>query len=140
MRNYHHEKFSKKNEEEEGHIFPYHNFFLCFPSNLCPFSTYFIEELNNIMASLTRGALHKILSGGNEPNFHPIVLVKNARNIPSNAAGGPARWKIVVTDGQDVATAMLATQLAALAECGELSDNCLLQLMDYMTNEVGNTK
>ena len=92
------------------------------------------------MTQLTRGALQKILTSANEPNFQPIVLVKNARNIPSNAAGGPARWKIVVTDGVDTATAMLATQLAALAECGELSDNCLLQLTDYMTNEVGNTK
>ena len=81
---------------------------------------------------LTAGSLQQILSseshsfvnGFQDRNeFCPIVLVQNARLIPSNAVGGPARWKVVLTDGRDVATGMLATQLAPLT--------------DYVTNTVG---
>jgi hypothetical protein len=89
--------------------------------------------------ALTQGAVAKIVSGVSEPGFQPILQVTTVRNIPSNSAGGPPRWKVQLTDGVGSATAMLSTQIAQLAECGELTDNCLLQLTDFMTNEVGNT-
>ena len=79
----------------------------------------------------------------NEVKFHPIVLVKNARNTESLdryyvGDGSPLPkekyMRIEISDGVDTATAVIASsQLADSMRRGEIPDNCSLKLTFYYT-------
>ena len=60
--------------------------------------------------ALTKGAMQKIWSGMNEANFQPVVSF--VRTVPS-APGKKERMKIEITDGDDTATAVVATSKLA---------------------------
>ena len=86
---------------------------------------------------LTKESIPKILSVEplqRIPEFRPILLVKDARKIiESNIVGAAARWKLILTDGDNDTTAMLGYLLSDRADSGELTNNCLLELTDYYT-------
>ena len=88
------------------------------------------------MSSLTEGAVRKIVASekaGDDPAFKPIFQVINIKQVGSPTS---VRYRTVLSDGTYFVQGMLATQQNHLVETNELKQNSLIQVHDFMNNNV----
>jgi replication factor A1 len=85
------------------------------------------------MTALTHGAiLQMVRSEGQQANpaFQPVLQLLQVKEV------GNDRFRSIISDGQYFAQGMLATQLTPLVQSGQLQDNCVIQVEDFMINQV----
>ncbi|KAJ0409767.1 hypothetical protein ATCC90586_001080 [Pythium insidiosum] len=88
------------------------------------------------MVNLTPNAVAMLYNKQSPDGFEPWLQVIDTRKIkPASGAGGD-RYRVVLSDGTSYISGMLATQLASLMESEELKVNYVVQLKDYLGNEV----
>lgn len=69
-------------------------------------------------------------SSNDNPRFQPVVQIVHIGPIPSSSE---RRWKIVITDGNDFATGIVALQLNDLVESGDIERYVIIRLNDFAT-------
>ncbi|KAG7390324.1 60S acidic ribosomal protein P1 [Phytophthora pseudosyringae] len=88
------------------------------------------------MVNLTPNAVSRLYSKQAPDGFEPWLQIIDTKKIkPASGAGGD-RYRIVLSDGTSYISGMLATQLAPMMENESLKTNYVLQLKDYLGNEV----
>lgn len=80
---------------------------------------------------LTPNAVEAVLAG--DVNLRPIVQVLDVRCVNVSAD----RWRGNVSDGVNTVPALFAGQLSALARSGAVRGGTILQLDEYVINNVG---
>ncbi|CAD5113541.1 DgyrCDS2703 [Dimorphilus gyrociliatus] len=89
--------------------------------------------------NLTKGSLIDIIQGTKKPE-KPILQIIGYKLIPA-ANGSASRYRVVVSDGQiSTSSAMLATQICDKVENNEITDNCIVQLNNYVCNTLGSSQ
>lgn len=67
----------------------------------------------------------------------PVLQVLGAKRIVSGGATGTERYRLLLSDGQYLQSfSMLATQLNDLVINGDLADNCIIRVKQYITSVV----
>jgi replication factor A1 len=87
--------------------------------------------------SLTENAVRRIIAtakGGDDPGFKPVFQVISIKEVGS--ANTQTRFRTVLSDGEFFVQGMLATQINNLVTSGELAENCLICVRDFMNNSV----
>eukprot|EP00249_Psilotum_nudum_P017754 c26474_g2_i1 orf=422-2932(+) len=84
-------------------------------------------------ASLTPNAILSLNSGN--VDLRPLVQVLDIRQI-GTAQSVQERYRLVLSDGNYVQQAMLATQLNELVKSGQVQKGTIVQLMEYICNTV----
>lgn len=85
--------------------------------------------------SLSRGKLIDIMNG-NKPE-KPVLQIIGFKLMPASR-GSAERYRIVISDGDNsVSSAMLGTQLNDRVKSGEINENCVVCLENYMCNVLG---
>jgi replication factor A1 len=87
--------------------------------------------------SLSENAVRRIIAtakGGDDPGFQPVFQVISIKEVGS--ANGATRFRTVLSDGEFFVQGMLATQINELVTSGELAENCLICVQDFMNNSV----
>ncbi|CEG40987.1 replication protein a 70 kda dna-binding [Plasmopara halstedii] len=88
------------------------------------------------MVNLTPNAVSMLYHSQAPEGFEPWLQVIDIKKIkPASGAVGD-RYRIMLSDGTSYISGMLATQLAPLMEKESLKSNFVLQLKDYLSNEV----
>ncbi|CAI5745512.1 unnamed protein product [Peronospora destructor] len=88
------------------------------------------------MVNLTPNAVSMIFNNQTPDGFEPWLQIIDTKKIkPASGAGGD-RYRIVLSDGTSYISGMLATQLAPMMENESLKTNYVLQLKDFLRNEV----
>ena len=82
-------------------------------------------------ARLTPKGVATALAG--DLNLRPVLQVVNMRCVNVNGD----RWRGLVSDGADTCPAMFSGQLSGLARSGAVRKGTVLQLVEYVVNEVG---
>ena len=83
--------------------------------------------------SLTSNGIATIVSlqsASADRNFQPVLQVLSIKNV------GNDRFRVVLSDGSHYVQGMLATQLKHLVESGELMQNTLIKIQDFMNNSI----
>mmetsp|Transcript_8824 Transcript_8824/g.14658 ORF Transcript_8824/g.14658 Transcript_8824/m.14658 type:complete len:654 (-) Transcript_8824:158-2119(-) len=85
------------------------------------------------MTGLTQGAVATMIQGST-PGYNPIVQIINVKSV------GPKgeRFRMILSDGDHYCNGMLATQQNNLVHSGQIRENVLVKVMDYMNNTVQN--
>jgi replication factor A1 len=84
--------------------------------------------------ALTRGAIGAIVSGRRPEN--PVVQVVRVRQIKQENQLTNQRFKMDLCDGNETINAMLAQQQNELVSNGTLADGCVVELTNYVCNDV----
>lgn len=88
------------------------------------------------MVNLTANAVAMLYNKQTPDGFEPWLQVIDTKKIkPATGAGGD-RYRVVLSDGTSYISGMLATQLAPLMESESLKVNYVVQLKDFIGNEV----
>ncbi|CAH0477764.1 unnamed protein product [Peronospora belbahrii] len=88
------------------------------------------------MVNLTPNAVSMLYNNQTPDGFEPWLQIIDTKKIkPASGAGGD-RYRIVLSDGTSYISGMLATQLAPMMENESLKTNYVLQLKDFLRNEV----
>jgi replication factor A1 len=91
-------------------------------------------------ASLTKGAISTLVnmqSAGADRNFQPDIQILSLKNVgPGKSNEGQDRWRVVLSDGVHFVQGMLATQLSAMVESGELQQFSMIRIQDFMNNKI----
>jgi len=69
-----------------------------------------------------------------------VVQVLEVKKIELKAGQSGERYRLVISDGEFYIQGMLATQLNELVQSGELRQNALIRLNDYIANEINGKK
>ncbi|GAA5931347.1 replication factor A subunit protein RFA1 [Sporobolomyces koalae] len=94
------------------------------------------------MTQLTTGAIHNMYHSIDDPSgIEPILQVLSCKKVNS-APGAPERYRLILSDGDHFAQAMLATAQNHLVnqEGAGLTKNALIKLMTYAVNDVQNRR
>lgn len=84
------------------------------------------------MGLLSEGAIAAIMQQG-DTSIKPILQVINIR--PITTGNSPPRYRLLMSDGLNTLSSfMLATQLNALVEEEQLSNNCICQINRFIVN------
>jgi replication factor A1 len=90
-------------------------------------------------ARLTPNGVEATLAG--DLNLKPVFQVLNLRSIAVNGPPGSApRFRVVVSDGAATTTTLLASQLCDLALSGLVRRGTIVQLTEYLVNNVNGKK
>ncbi|RLN66744.1 hypothetical protein BBJ29_000068 [Phytophthora kernoviae] len=88
------------------------------------------------MVNLTPNAVSMLYNKQSPEGFEPWLQIIDTKKIkPASGAGGD-RYRIVLSDGTSYISGMLATQLASMMETESLKVEYVVQLKDYLVNEV----
>ncbi|KAL7487194.1 hypothetical protein ACHAW6_012791 [Cyclotella cf. meneghiniana] len=88
--------------------------------------------------SLTTNAISQMytMAGSQDnPAFTPVVQVIHIKQI--EAKGAEDRYKVIISDGNRHFASMCATQLNSLVQMGQISNNCLLRITQFIVNTMG---
>ncbi|POM57375.1 Replication protein A 70 kDa DNA-binding subunit, partial [Phytophthora palmivora] len=88
------------------------------------------------MVNLTPNAVSMLYSKQTPDGFEPWLQIIDTKKIKPASGTGGDRYRIVLSDGTNYISGMLATQLAPMMENESLKTNFVLQLKDYLGNEV----
>ncbi|KAH7432356.1 hypothetical protein KP509_07G018700 [Ceratopteris richardii] len=88
-------------------------------------------------ASLTPNAILALNSG--EADLQPLVQVLDVRQIGTGQST-QERYRLVLSDGNYVQQAMLATQLNEFVKSGQVQKGSIVKLIEYICNTVQNRK
>ena len=89
---------------------------------------------------LTSGAVRTLVQSEGtsaNPGF-PSSVVQILKVIKVGGNQGQDRYRVILSDGQNFVQGMLATQLNQLVASGQIADNALIRVNDYMNNLVQN--
>lgn len=88
-------------------------------------------------ARLTPNGVGAALAG--DTNLKPVVQIVELRGVNVNGAGASRseRFRAVVSDGAATSSALFAAQLSDLARSGLLRRGAIVQLLEYVINDVG---
>ena len=89
---------------------------------------------------LTEGAVRALVQSEGTP-VNPgstSCVVQVLRVIKVGGNQGQDRYRVILSDGQNFVQGMLATQLNQLVASGQIADNALIRVNDYMNNLVQN--
>lgn len=89
---------------------------------------------------LTSGAVRALVQSEGtsaNPGF-PSSVVQILKVIKVGGNQGQDRYRVILSDGQNFVQGMLATQLNQLVASGQIADNALIRVNDYMNNLVQN--
>lgn len=93
------------------------------------------------MASLTHNAISTMMADNNRPDQpRPILQVLDIRKIGQQNGNSAERYRVVLSDGQFLQQAMLATQLNELITSQQLEIFSIVRVDDWMVNQVQNRK
>ncbi len=84
-------------------------------------------------ASLTQDGIATIVnlqSASADLNFKPILQVLSIKNV------GKDRFRVVLSDGTHYVQGMLATALKGIVEMGDLVQNSMIRIQDFMNNNI----
>lgn len=92
-------------------------------------------------ASLTKDAISTLVnmqSASADRSFEPTIQILNLKNVGPGKAGqeGQDRWRVILSDGVHFVQGMLATQLSALVEDGQLQQFSMIKIQDFMNNKI----
>lgn len=85
-------------------------------------------------AKLTPNAVAAAMAG--DTNLKPVVQVVDLRSIAVTGGSGP-RFRAIISDGVATGHALFASQLCDLARSGVVRRGSVVQLLDYIVNDVG---
>ncbi|KAG3249027.1 Replication protein A DNA-binding subunit [Phytophthora idaei] len=88
------------------------------------------------MVNLTPNAVSMLYHNQAPDGFEPWLQIIDTKKIKPASGTGGDRYRIVLSDGTSYLSGMLATQLAPMMENESLKTNYVLQLKDYLGNEV----
>ena len=88
---------------------------------------------------LTEGSVRRIRdsadSNNNDKSYRPVMQAINVKTVAGGSAGNP-RYRVVLSDGSLFVQGMLATQMAHLVQSGQLRENSVIRVDDFMKNDV----
>ncbi|WOL14899.1 hypothetical protein Cni_G23680 [Canna indica] len=84
---------------------------------------------------LTRGAIEAISEGRAQEGAKPVVQVREVRLV-SSQQNSTERYRMLLSDGVYMQQAMLATQLNAFVKSGELQKFSIVQLNEFVCNQI----
>mmetsp|Transcript_2349 Transcript_2349/g.3412 ORF Transcript_2349/g.3412 Transcript_2349/m.3412 type:complete len:645 (+) Transcript_2349:183-2117(+) len=91
--------------------------------------------------SLTHGAISAMVRSGEghhaTPDFQPTVQIINIKSV-GNKNTGSDRYRLILSDGEHYCNGMLTTQLNGLIHSGEITQDCLVRVDEYMINKIQN--
>lgn len=92
-------------------------------------------------SQISDGAISKIYST-NDTSSRPIVQICEIKKIspPNASANAPSRYRLAISDGEHFQQAMLATQLNALINQGQIQVFSLVRLNDFICNKLQNKR
>ena len=88
-------------------------------------------------AKLTRNAVAAAMAG--DTNLKPVVQVVDLRSI-AVTGGSRLRFRAIISDGVATGHALFASQLCDLARSGVVRRGSVVQLLDYIVNDVGSNR
>ncbi|TYZ63719.1 hypothetical protein PybrP1_003688 [[Pythium] brassicae (nom. inval.)] len=88
------------------------------------------------MVNLTNNAVAMLYNKQMPDGFEPWLQIIDTKKIKPASGTGGDRYRIVLSDGTSYISGMLATQLAPLMESDSLKVNYVVQLKDYIGNDV----
>jgi replication factor A1 len=91
------------------------------------------------MSTVTSDAVRTIIglqSASTDPAFLPIFQVISIKAVGNQNSGTVQRYRAVLSDGTHFVQGMLATQLNPLVQKEELTVNSLVQVTDFMNNNI----
>jgi replication factor A1 len=89
------------------------------------------------MSQLSTNAVRSLFNG--TTGLTPTLQVIGVKQIPNNGTGA-TRYRLIISDGVNYQQAMLATQLNNLIDNQTLSVNCIVQIKEYICNQVQGRK
>ncbi|DBA02369.1 TPA: hypothetical protein N0F65_007188, partial [Lagenidium giganteum] len=92
------------------------------------------------MVNLTPNAVPMLYNNQMPDGFEPWLQIIDTRKIKPATGSGGDRYRIVLSDGTSYISGMLATQLAPMMESESLKVNYVVQLKDFLGNEVQGKK
>lgn len=76
-------------------------------------------------------------SSSEDTNFKPVVQVLSLKNMgPGANREGQDRFRVILSDGSYFISGMLATQLKRVVDSGELQNNSIVRINDFMNNNI----
>lgn len=91
-------------------------------------------------SSLTKGSIAQIVnmqSSNENKSFQPIVQILSLKNVgPGTNKEGADRFRVVLSDGDYFVQGMLATQLKPFVDSGELQQNSIVRVPDFINNSI----
>lgn len=78
-------------------------------------------------------------SSTDNPSFNPTVQLLHVKNVRSGA-GASERYRVVLSDGTRTVQGMLATQLNSLVSAGQVRDNAVVTVREFISNDVSGKK
>ncbi|OWZ15637.1 DAN Replication protein [Phytophthora megakarya] len=88
------------------------------------------------MVNLTPNAVSMLFNKQAPDGFEPWLQVIDTKKIKPASGTGGDRYRIILSDGSSYISGMLATQLAPMMENESLQTNFVLQLKDFLVNDV----
>ncbi|KAI9923270.1 hypothetical protein PsorP6_002739 [Peronosclerospora sorghi] len=88
------------------------------------------------MVTITPNAVSMLYKDQSPDGFEPWLQIIDTKKIKPASGGVGDRYRIVLSDGTSYISGMLATQLAPLIENESLKTNYVLQLKQFLRNEV----
>lgn len=86
---------------------------------------------------LTKGAIPRLFSSGRRETC--TVQVLGMKLLSNQQTGQPPRWRISISDGDYQGAATLASQLNPIIDSGQLKQNTIITITDFVINSVGGT-
>mmetsp|Transcript_27892 Transcript_27892/g.39242 ORF Transcript_27892/g.39242 Transcript_27892/m.39242 type:complete len:642 (-) Transcript_27892:59-1984(-) len=89
------------------------------------------------MSQLTEGAIQRMnASEGQQgdPAFAPVLQLMAVKAV----GGSSDRYRTILSDGQHYVQGMLATQINHMVHSGQIADNSIVRVDDFMNNSVQN--
>ena len=91
--------------------------------------------------SLTQSAIQRMTNdegGASDNSFVPVIQVIRI-NCMEGKGGRETRYRVILSDGVNHCQGMLATQNNIFIENGDLTDNTIIEVGEYLRNVVQNT-
>eukprot|EP00550_Attheya_septentrionalis_P007580 CAMPEP_0198296596 /NCGR_PEP_ID=MMETSP1449-20131203/33246_1 /TAXON_ID=420275 /ORGANISM="Attheya septentrionalis, Strain CCMP2084" /LENGTH=643 /DNA_ID=CAMNT_0043997261 /DNA_START=49 /DNA_END=1980 /DNA_ORIENTATION=+ len=85
--------------------------------------------------SLTHGAVRTLATADQaDPSYQPVLQVIHVKAV--GGGGASERFRAIFSDGQNFVQGMLATQLNPLVHSGEIQENSVIAVKEFMKNVV----
>ena len=102
-----------------------------------------MSSRNGNDAGLTLNGIRLLMQTQQHPNTHfmPILQVLNLKRVSANSNASNTssvndRYRVVLSDGDVYANGMMATQINQLASEGIIQDNSIVEVSDFIVNQV----
>ncbi|UZJ52680.1 hypothetical protein CBS101457_002000 [Exobasidium rhododendri] len=94
------------------------------------------------LSDLTKNAIRDMQADdGSDQVIDPICQVLTVKKIaPKGGESLPDRFRVILSDGDYYAQAMLSTQTKRIIDSGELNRNCLIKVISYAVNTIADRK